>query len=176
MNLNAIASQTYADNFLANGNWEQAVYYELCSNSLFWNRAAIIVLSDKVTKNAAEGLLYLLQKQAKMLGIWEQYWPNEIPTIKDFLAFFTAEKGFNNTDGKPISPERFWESYNPTIEGLMEEPAVEFTKDGDIISYVDVIQQKDIIQVLCFDDEWNEQNFFLQTKNKWMLFHWNEGG
>lgn len=176
MNVNTIASQNHPDNVLANGNWELASYYELSSNSLFWNRAAIIKLSVTVTKIAEEALLYLLQKQANSLGIWEQNWSNEIPTIKDFLKFFTAEKGFNNIEGNIISPVIFWEKYNSIIKGLIEETDVVFTRDGNAISYFDLIQLNDLIRVICFDDEWNEQNYFIETKNEWMLFHWNEGG
>ncbi len=161
------------DYLLQDGNWQKADFYDLSASSTFWNRAIVITLSKIFAATTATALIYLLQKQAKALNIWERQWNDTTPTIQEFINFFIAEKGFTNTNGNLISAEKFWEQYIATIGGITTTPGFEFSKNEILEPFTDLLSKEDILQVTCFDDTWNEQNYLIETKTEWVLFHWS---
>lgn len=173
MNLTTFLNAPQYDGLLQDGNWQKADLYDLTSGSTFWNRAIIITLPKIYAKTNAAALIYLLQKQTHALNIWEREWGNITPTIPDFINFFIAEKGFTNTEGKLISVEGFWEQYSATIAGITKTPGFEFSKNEIPEPFTDLLSKENIIQVTCFDDTWNEQNFLIETNTEWVLFHWS---
>lgn len=173
MNLTELYTSSLDDYLLTNGNWQKADFYELETNNSFWNKAIIITLLKEVAKTNIEATIYLLQKQAKSLGIWENEWNTTTPTLQSFIHFFIAEKGFTNSQGKPIAIEDFWGKYNATIDGITGEPNFEFTKNNEPETFFNFLNKEDITQVICFDDSWEEENYLLETKTSWVLYHWN---
>ena len=158
---------------LQDGNWQNADFYDLSTSSTFWNRAIVITLSKIYAATNATALIYLLQKQSKALKIWERQWKTTTPTVQEFINYFIAEKGFTNTEGKLLSAANFWEQYSATIGGITTEPGFEFSKNETTEPFYGLLSKEDIIQVTCFDDIWNEQNFLVETKTEWVLFHWS---
>ncbi len=173
MNVATLLTAPQNDYLLQDGNWQKADFYDLSTSSTFWNRAIVITLSKIYAATNAAALIYLLQKQAKALNIWERQWHDTTPAIQDFIKFFIAEKGFTNTNGKLIPAESFWEQYSATVAGITTEPGFEFSKNEIAEPYTDLLSKEDIIQVTCFDDTWNEQNFLIETNTGWVLFHWS---
>ena len=173
MNVATLLTAPQNDYLLQDGNWQKADFYDLSTSSIFWNRAIVITLSKIYAATNAAALIYLLQKQAKALNIWERQWHDTTPAIQDFIKFFIAEKGFTNTNGKLIPAESFWEQYSATVAGITTEPSFECSKNELSEPYNNLLSKEDIIQVTCFDDTWNEQNFLIETKSAWVLFHWS---
>jgi hypothetical protein len=133
----------------------------------------ILIISKKYAKNNREAFLYLLQKQAKVLKIWEAEWNATTPTLKEFITFFCTQKGFTNTVGKQVENNIFFNKYSNTINGLTKEQSFEFTKNDVPKTYTNMLNLKDIKKVVCFDDSWQEQNFFIELELYWVLYHWN---
>lgn len=157
---------------LEDGTWQHATIFDLNTNNLFWNRAALITLPKHYTTEASSALIYLLQKEARTLTLWEQEWGNATPTMDNFIKCISAWGRFTNTAGYAITIEEFWESYDATIKGIVSHPTFEFTEEGISKTYVQILFKENIVQVICFDDKWNEQNFFIETSTEWILFNW----
>ncbi len=173
MNIATLLTAPQNDYLLQDGNWQKADFYDLSTTSAFWNRAIVVTLSKIYAATNATGLIYLLQKQTKTLNIWQRRWHDTTPAIQEFINFFIAEKGFTNTNGKLISAESFWEQYSATLAGIAAAPGFEFSRNEKAESFTDLLNKEDIIQVTCFDDTWNEQNYLIETKTEWVLFHWS---
>ena len=172
MNLTELYTSSLDDYLLTDGNWQKADCYKLETSSSFWNTAIVIVLSKEFAKTSEKALIYVLKKQAKALGIWETEWNTTTPTLQSFIQFFIAEKGFTNSQGKPITIEDFWEKYIATINGITSEHSFEFTKNDEAIPFFNLLNKEELIKVICFDDSWEQQNFLLETKTKWVLYQW----
>ncbi len=157
---------------LEDGTWQYATVCDLNTNSIFWNRAALITLSKDYATEASSALIYLLQKEAKTLALWEQEWGSNTPAMSDFIKCISAWGRFTNTVGYAIPIEEFWKSYNATINGITSEPSFEYNEEGIAKPYAQHLVKEDIEQVICFDDKWNEQNFFIETSAEWILFNW----
>lgn len=172
MNLEALAIDFIDDDILNNGTWEKVDVYDLSTESLLWNRAAYLTIAKKDAKTCEAALIYLIQKETKVLGIWEEIWPDTTPTIVEFINLFVAEKGFSNVEGAIMPIDDFWKSYRNTIEGISSEPDFKFSKNDVLEPFFVLLEKEDIIQVICFDNEWNEQNFLVETVSSWVLYHW----
>ena len=157
---------------LEDGTWQYASIYDLNTNSVFWNRAAFIILSKDHATVASSALVYLLQKEAKALELWEQEWGNNTPSLHDFFNCISVWGRFTNTKGYVIPVDKFWESYNATISGIISEPSFEYMAEKIAKPYAQHLDKDDIRQAICFDNEWNEQNFFIETSADWILFNW----
>ena len=160
------------DNLLANGIWEKADFHDLETESNYWNRATIVCLSKAYAKTSIEALLYLLQKESMALSIWQKRWANETPVLKQFIQSILSGKRFSNTTGHEYPVEEFWISFNEIIEGMRQDNGFGYTKNEVPGLYSNLLCREDIKQVYCFDDSWDEQNYFIETFNDWILFHW----
>lgn len=173
MNLAELYTSSLDNYLLTNGNWQKADFYELETTSSFWNKAIIITLPKAFAKTTIEALIYLLQKQAKALQIWENKWKTTTPTIAEFIAFFITERGFTNTIGKEVSTALFYKNYNETINAITTEPSFEFFKNDKPEIYANLLDPMAILNLICFDDDWQQHNYFIETETHWMLYHWN---
>lgn len=175
MNLKDIAKDQTLANLLSEGNWQQADFYDLDSNDGNSGRTLIVKLSKSVTSNAEEALIYLIQKQTKALGIWEREWENVVPSVKELIDFFIAEKGVSNASGKILPTEGVLENIKKHLQGLQNADGFECSKNGVTTIFQNFFTEEKIMQVVCFDDEWNEQNLFIEMENIWVLYHWSLG-
>ncbi len=160
------------DSKLKDGTWQHVVVCDMSTSSVFWNQASLITLSKKYTTEASSALLYLLQKEVKTLALWEQQWHDHTPSISDFIKCIEVWGRFANTVGYAVSIEEFWKVYTATINGIISDPSFEYNEEGIAKPYTQHLVKEDIKHVICFDDTWNEQNFFIETSTRWMLFNW----
>lgn len=172
MNLNTLPDALLNDKLLYDGTWQKADFYDLNTNSSFWNRAGITTLAKTYTTSPAAAIIYLLQKECKALNIWERVLGNNMPTANEFIQYVIAQKRFSNTIGKPVSSESFWEEYTGTLNGITAEASFEFTVNEIQKPYEELLQLKDIRSIICFDNTWQEQNYFIETDKEWILYHW----
>jgi hypothetical protein len=162
------------DGLLTDNNWQHARFYRLDSGSVFWNTASIISLQKTYADTAEAALLYLLQKEAHFLSLWPEEWQKGKPTAKAFIDSVIAGGCFTNTKGEPMAPENFREKFSNTMDGLMQT-GVEYFIDGVVVSQPVFFDPNEIIRVICFDDSWQEQNYFIEANTEWILYHWAGG-
>ena len=175
MNLKDIAKDQTLANLLSDGNWRQADFYDLDSKDRNSGRTLIVALNKSVTSNAKGTLLYLIQKQTKALGIWEREWGNTAPSVKEFVDFFIAEKGVSNASGKILKAEGVLENIRKHLQDLQNADGFECSKNGVTTTFQNFLTEEKIMQVVGFDNEWNEQNLFVEMENVWVLYHWSLG-
>lgn len=161
------------DNHLNDGSWQHATIYNLDSASTFWNAASIISLPKQHATTAPGALLYLLQAEAKALTIWHNCWGNAVPATNDFVTTIMAQKRFTNTTGRATSTEIFWKEFKDCMAGLTSGDGFQLTINGIATPYKELLQQDDLVQVICFDESWQEQNYFVETTHSWLLYHWS---
>ncbi len=175
MNLEVIGQNKKYFNLLQDSNVALADFYDLDSNDSSGGRALVTTISKAVTTDADAAIIYLIQNQTKMLGIWEQEWEKSNPSLSEFIQFFISEKGFENTVSKVADKNDFWESYHSTINGITKAENFECCKNGMPSEYKTLLHKDEIKQVICFDDSWQDQNFFIETELDWVLYHWSAG-
>ena len=161
------------DYLLKDNNWQKVDYYYYGTNCSHWNCAMVLILSKDSAKTSDNALLYLLQKQAKALKIWETEWKTTTPTAIEFINFFIAEKGFANTVGIPMNTATFYAKFSEIMAGITLEPSFECTKNDLPENFSNLLDKEDITSVICFDDSWIEHNFLIETKTSWVLYHWS---
>lgn len=153
-------------------NLHHGILYDISTSSIFWNRASVVFLPKVYAATASLALLCLLQKEAHALLLWQQEWKDRTPSIEEFINTITVWGRFTNMQGKNVAVGEFWKKYNDTIQGLINEPDLEFTRDGIIEKYTPLLIEKELIQAICFDESWKEQNYLVETTTRWALFHW----
>ena len=156
-------------------NLLHGIFYDISTSSIFWNRASVVFLPKVYAATAPLALLCLLQKEAHALLLWQQEWKDTTPSIEEFINTITAWGRFTNTQEKNVAVGEFWVKFNDTIQGLINEPDVEFTKDGITQPYTPILVEKELIKAICFDDSWKQQSFFIKTKQQWILYYWSTG-
>ena len=161
-----------ANSFHSNA-WQHAIFYDFSTGSIFWNRAVVVRLPKSVADSPEEAMLYLLQKEAVVLEIWEPSGENHADTAEAFINAVITGGRFRNYSGEKVSTESFWEKYSATIESLRTEPDFEFSVNGVARNYFDLLNPSNILHVTCFDNSWQEQNFFIETTDSWFLYHWS---
>lgn len=160
------------EKLLEDGCWKQAVFYDLSTDSTYWNRASLVSLPKAYAKDASVALLYLLQKEAHTLSLWEKKWEDTPPSIEQFINSILAWGRFSNTIGRNVSIDHFWKEYTTILEGITLEKSFEFSKDEIPSAYTEVLRKEDLVQVICFDDTWKEQNYLIETLTTWTLYNW----
>ena len=153
-------------------NLQHGIFYDISTSSIFWNRAAVVILPKAYAATAPMALLCLLHKEAHGLSLWQKEWMHTTPTVEEFINKIIIWGRFTNTQGKNVTVGDFWVKYNDTIQGLISEPDIEFTIDGIVQKYTPILIENELIQVICFDESWKEQNYLVETSNGWALFHW----
>ena len=153
-------------------NLQHGIFYDISTSSIFWNRAAVVILLKAYAATAPMALLSLLQKEAHSLSLWQKEWKDRTPSIEEFINTITVWGRFTNMQGKNVAVGEFWKKYNDTIQGLINEPDLEFTRDGIIETYTPLLIEKELIQAICFDESWKEQNYLVETTKGWALSHW----
>nr|WP_294905336.1 hypothetical protein [uncultured Lacibacter sp.] len=172
ININELANDVSNGLKLRDGTWQHAVVYDLSTSSDFWNKASIVAIAKDHAKDPVSAFIYLLQKEMKSMSLWEQQWGNELPAITDFVKQLELWGRFSNCSGYEVTIEKFWKSYDATISGITSDAGFVYSKEGVETSYTHQLEKEKILQVICFDDHWNEQNFFIETTEEWILFNW----
>ena len=93
-----------------------------------------------------------------------------MPTTSDFINAIIAIGSFSNMKGERVSIESFRKEFIGTIEALIAQPNFEFPKNAIVTPYKDVLQKKDIKSVICFNNTWQKQNFFIETNKSEIAF------
>lgn len=160
------------EKLLEDGCWKKAVFYDLGTDSVYWNRASLVSIPKAYAANASIALLYLLQKEAHTLSLWKKEWGAAAPSLKQFIDSVLAWGRFSNTLGRNVPIDDFWKEFTPVLEGITTEKSFEFTKDEIPSAYSDVLEKEDLVQVICFDNDWKEQNYLIETSTTWTLYNW----
>lgn len=172
LNIVDISLNKANEQLLSDGTWQNAISCELSTDSQFINRASLTILPKQFTNSRSTALIYLLQKEAKSLGLWDKTFGESAPTIKEFISAVLYWGRFTNTTGNVMGTDEFWKSYQNTIEAITSEPSFEYTEEGLAEQFTQKFSAEDIRDVICFDNTWNEKNFLIETSTHWILFNW----
>jgi hypothetical protein len=165
-------SSTIPEKLLEDGCWKQAVFYDLGTESTYWNRASLVSISKAFAKNGSVALLYLLQKEAHILSLWKKEWEDTPPSIGQFINSVLGWGRFSNTLGRNVPADDFWKNFTTILEGITMEKSFEFSKDEIPSAYSEMVRKEDVVQAICFDDTWAEQNYLIETSTSWILYNW----
>lgn len=168
-------SSPIPDNILEDGCWKEAVFHDLSTDSLYWNRASLVSISKRYAKGASTALIYLLQKEAHTLLLWKKEWDDAPPSPEQFVNSISAWGRFSNSSGRSIPPDDFWKKFTSIMEGITSEKSFQFSINGTPAAYCEVLKKEDLLQVICFDDTWAEQNYLIETPAGWVLYNWVSG-
>lgn len=97
---------------------------------------------------------------------------NNNQTIKAFFNNAIADGYFANPGGEIIAADIFKEHYEDIFRGISEETDFEFYKNGQKQLPVQPLQMEEVLFVTAFANEWNNRQYFIETKNAWLLFGW----
>ncbi|HSN61924.1 MAG TPA: hypothetical protein VLR49_13370 [Ferruginibacter sp.] len=178
LDIEAIYINDSADSYtglLAKSSWEQATVYRLSTGSTYWNTASVISLPKDCAATAPVALLYLLQAEARSLEIFADHLENAFPSTAEFINAVLAERRFSNNIGKEVSIESFWKTFVATMQGMVSQEGFEFTVNAVATPYQELLHKNVILHVICFDESWQEQNYFIETSGHWMLYNWTTG-
>lgn len=163
------------ENILEDGCWKKAVFYDLSTDSQYWNRASLVSISKLYAKDASAALIYLLQKEAHILLLWKKEWDDAPLSLEQFMNSILAWGRFSNSTGRSIPSDDFWEKFTSTMEGITSEESFQFSINETPAAYCEVLKKEDLLQVVCFDDTWAEQNYLIETPAGWVLYNWVSG-
>lgn len=156
---------------LLDQNWKQVSYYELSCRSELWGTAFMVTLSKTVTASPDEAMIYLLER----LAVEEEGWKEDSLTdidIIDFGSFMTSSGYLARTDGQDISLSHFLENFNEIKEGIFKEEGSALYKNRVEIPKALPLTEEELVAAVCFSDKWNSRQYFVESRNEWILFSW----
>lgn len=152
-------------------NWKQVNYYELSCRSEFWGTANLVTLPKTLTANPDEAMIYLLER----LAVEEEGWPEDSLAdlhIIDFGSFIVFSGYLGQTDSRDISTAHFLENFNEIKEGIFKEEESALYKNRVEIPKDLPLAEEELVAAVCFSDKWNSRQYFVESRNEWMLFTW----
>ena len=164
-----IASKKLSDDLLLNSSWEQVDFYRFCSDSKFWGCAHINILSKVCTSTSTEAFVFLLQAERIHLKYLKA---EDNLTILSLFNSAIADGYFANPKGEIISKNEFQNHYDEIINAIKEDKEFEVYINGQQQLPAQTIQIDDILFVTAYSNEWNSRQYFVETKNAWLLFGW----
>jgi hypothetical protein len=66
----------------------------------------------------------------------------------------------------------FWTRFEEIWNGISLVENFTMTKNG-VGTQDTIIRKEDIIATMCFADEWNSQQYFIETETQWIFFDWS---
>lgn len=172
LNLKSLKSSEEIQNNFRLINDIPVQYYNLNSNTTRWNQASIITVASPLFQNATEALLYLLKKEALIQDRWKPDWNISHPDISAFTNALQIWGRFSNYQGSSILIDTFWKDFHATVTAISQQKEFEFHLNHKLVPFQIPLNKSEIIQVYCFDHNWNEHNFFIQTRINWILYSW----
>ena len=167
MNLNLLSESVLETKI---SDWQYADYYSLDSYEEGWSSAYLAILPRKITEDRLLAFINLVGLLAIEGEQWKKSESNV--TIRVLLNFFTFGGYLSNREGHEVSIDSFWFDYIAIFNGIKNSPKASFRKNGVERTFLNLLDKDDIIDVLIFDDKWNQRLYFLKTKDNWVVFEW----
>ena len=159
---------------LPNENWKQTDYYEICCMNEGLGCAFFTTLDKRITDNAVEAIIYILQRMIIEGECWDETLQQGIN--KDNFVRFAISAGYvRHEEGWIASAENFCQDYQGITGGIISQEKFEITKNGVKIDDIFLVQKSNILSVICFDNKWNSIQYLVETKTEWALFTWSTG-
>ncbi len=156
---------------LRDQDWKHTDYYELSCKSELWGTAFMVAVSKTVTNNRDNAMIYLLERLAVEGEGWTGASLAEIHII-DFGSVILSSGYLARTDGQHISLSHFLENFNEIKEGIFKEAESSLHKNGQAIPKSLSLTEEELVAAVCFSDTWNNRQYFVESRQEWMLFSW----
>ncbi len=167
MNLNLLSESVLETQII---DLQYADYYMLSSTTEFWCNAFIAIISKSFIKDQELAFVNL----AGFIAIDGNltYVEKGNTTIKEFILLLQTDFYLPHLEGQAISIQIFWDNFSAIYNGIIEDPSSTFNKNGVKISFEIPFIKEDVLNVIAFDDRWNQKMYFIETKTSWGVFNW----
>ena len=168
MNLNLLSESVLETKI---SDWQYADYYMLSSTTEFWSNAFIAIISKSFIKNqelAFVNLAGFIAMDGDLTHITEAN-----VTIKEFILFLQTDCYLPHLEGQQISIQIFWDNFFAIYNGIIEDQNSTCNKNGVKISFEIPFIKEDVLNVIAFDDRWNQKMYFIEMHNSWEVFYWS---
>ncbi len=131
----------------------------------------MVSLSKTITNNPDEAMIYLLER----LAVEEEGWREDSLTdidIIDFGSFIMFSGYLGQTDSWDIPAAHFLENFNEIKEGVFKEEGSALYKNKVEIPKDLPLTEEALVAAVCFSDKWNSRQYFVESRDEWMLFTW----
>jgi hypothetical protein len=152
--------------------WKQTNYYELCSKSEFYGCANFATIKKEFSNSENEALIYLLERIIIETESWNEKIISEI-NHNTFLRTASSMGYINTLNSKKVEFQSFLNDINEIIVGIQNEPNCKITLNGNNFESKILFQLDDILTVICYDDKWNNRQYFFETQENWNYFIWS---
>jgi hypothetical protein len=149
--------------------YRHAVFYRFCSDSTFWGCAHLTKLLKLHTEDAQEGLVSLLHSEMEHLNYPEV---KAGCTIESFIYNARAYGYLAQANGTTVMNNVFLQHYEHIVASIQDDPSFEFYKNGMKHVVEQPLKKEDIIMVTAYASDWNNKQYFIETKDAWLLFGW----
>lgn len=159
------------EKILSNENWRNANQYKLCTKDEYFASAYFICLKKQVNCNSKEALIYILLRHVAE----EESWTDAMianANAGNFMEFVLHNGYLSNTKGFRIPIRKFWKVFQEIINGISEEQSFVLTNNGMVTDNQTLLNENEIITVFCFIDDWNNQQYYIETKDYFHFFSW----
>jgi hypothetical protein len=167
MNLNLL-SESVLETKISDGQY--ADHYRLSSTTEFWNSAFIAIISKSFIKNQEIAFINFAGLIAMDGDLTHEIEANV--TIKEFILFLQADYYLPHLEGQQISIQIFWDNFFAIYNGIIEDPNSTCNKNGVKISFDIPFIKEDVLNIIAFDDRWNQKMYFIEMHNSWGVFYW----
>lgn len=159
-----------------NNKWKFADFYLHNTQSEGYCSSFLYTIDKQVAESANEALIYLLQRSIIEEEGWTEQTMAEV--TPEQLSSFIFYCGYLHTSkGVDFSIEEFWKNYMGLTTGMQKHTSYALTKNGTPIPEVDLEfhEERYIISVISFENEWNSMQYFFETYTHWAFFRWATG-
>ena len=156
---------------LLNGNWQKTDYYIMGCDSQS-GIAYLTIIEKDVCSIDHHAILYL----AERMVIEEEGWNEEIIsdlTEENFLNFISGSGYIAGDTGRCIANDEFLKFYEMLTNDIFRRENCPVIKNGVPTSDTDIFFPIEVVSVVCFDDRWNSEQYFVELATRWVYFRWS---
>ena len=63
--------------------------------------------------------------------------------------------------------------FNEFVNGMFRESNCPVIKNGVPVSDTEIFFPIEVVSVVCFDDRWNSEQYFVELTTRWAFFRWS---
>jgi hypothetical protein len=136
----------------------------------------LYTIDKQIAETANEALIYLLQRSIMEEEGWTEQMMAEV-TPEQLSSFILSFGYLHTSKGIDFAVEKFWGNYIGLANGMKKNKSYSLTKNSIPIPEIDLEfhEERYIISVTSFANEWNNMEYFFETYTHWGFFRWSTG-
>jgi hypothetical protein len=164
-------NDTTIPGILLNGNWQKTDYFVMGVDSQSTGIAHFITLEKDVCNIEHQAILYLAQRFAIETEGWDEAIIADL-NAENCINFIFGQGYIAGDSGEHISNEEFLKFYEQLTNGMFIRENFSIVKNG--ISTDDMeFYPIELVSVVCFSNNWNSVQYFIELATRWALFTWS---